>query len=639
MAHDHAEPLDHHGETTEASHHLRREPTREEKTREAIDEGHDADIPSNIGFILTEAEERQRRASIVSSRRARRNSSIAGDREREHAELGKSRSKEIHDLEKRASGDGNRDEDDADDDDEDGDMTSNQDSDIVWWESDDDPENPYNWASWRKVLNCVLVSSLTFVTPLASSMFAPGVPELMVEFGSRSTSLASFCVSVYVLGFAAGPMIFAPLSELYGRLIIYHGCNIGFIIFLIACAKAPTLNALIAFRFLSGVFGSAPITNGGGTIADMIVQEKRGAAMASFAIGPLLGPIIGPVVGGIVADKLGWRWVFWILTIISGTLSIVFLIFSGESYAPVILQRKTERLQKETGNPNLRSKLDAGLSPSDYFKRGILRPFKMLIFSPICIICGLYVGLAYAYLYLMFTSLTPLFMRIYGFNTINAGLTFLGLGVGSMIGVVYFSISSDRHVKKMAANEKEREAAASQVDGGEAGGAGINDAASTVTVSGMKPEYRLPPLRFGAILLPAGLFIYGWTAEYKVHWIAPIIGTSVIGVGNLIIFMVRSRSQPKPMFAPANSSCSQSLQMYLVDSFTIYAASALAANAVMRSIAGAVLPLAGIPMYDKLGMGWGNSLLGFIAAALLPAPWLFMKYGEYLRKRFEIKDL
>ncbi|KAK7423976.1 hypothetical protein QQZ08_008800 [Neonectria magnoliae] len=617
MTHDHTDSHGHHDEPTTTSHSLRREPTREEKTREAIDEGHDADIPSNIGFILTEAGERQRRASLVSSRRARRNSSVAGDPERVHGELEKSRSKEIHNLEKRASGEGNRDDDE--DEDEDGDVTSSQDSDIVWWDSDDDPENPYNWARWRKVLNCVLVSSLTFVTPLASSMFAPGVPELMVEFESRSTTLASFCVSVYVLGFAAGPMIFAPLSELYGRLVIYHGCNVGFIVFLIACAKAPSLSALIAFRFLSGVFGSAPITNGGGTIADMIVQEKRGAAMASFAIGPLLGPIIGPVVGGIVADKLGWRWVFWILTIISGTLSIVFLIFSGESYAPVILQRKTERLQKETRNPNLRSKLDAGLSPSDYFKRGILRPFKMLIFSPICIICGLYVGLAYAYLYLMFTSLTPLFMRIYGFNTINAGLTFLGLGVGSMIGVVYFSISSDRHVKKMAAKEKEREAAVSQVDGGEAGGATRNDAASAVTVSGMKPEYRLPPLRFGAILLPAGLFIYGWTAEYKVHWIAPIIGTSVMGVGNLIIFM--------------------SLQMYLVDSFTIYAASALAANAVMRSIAGAVLPLAGIPMYDKLGMGWGNSLLGFIAAALLPAPWLFMKYGEYLRKMFEIKDL
>lgn len=303
-----------------------------------------------------------------------------------------------------------------------------------------------------------------------------------------------------------------------------------FSVFVIACAKAPTLSSLIAFRFLSGTFGSAPITNGGGTIADMIVQEKRGAAMASFSIGPLLGPIVGPVVGGVVTDALGWRWVFWIIAIMSGLLSVVFFFASEETYAPVILARKTKKLQKETGNDRLRSKLDAGLSPADYFKRGILRPFKMLAFSPICQICGIYVGLAYAYLYILFTSLTPLFMRIYHFNTVNAGLTFLGLGVGSMIGVAYFSASSDKYMKKKAAIAKEQ---------------GIVDLAEI-----MKPEYRLPPLRIGAILLPIGFFIYGWTAEYKTHWIAPILGTMVIGVGNLVIFMV---STPILLYSTAAS--------------------------------------------------------------------------------------
>ncbi|UNI24815.1 hypothetical protein JDV02_010535 [Purpureocillium takamizusanense] len=508
----------------------------------------------------------------------------------------------------------------------------------VWWDGEDDLANPYNWPRWVKVFNCVLISSLTFVTPLASSMFAPGVPQLMAEFQSTSSELASFCVSVYVLGYATGPMLFAPLSELYGRVIVYHGCNVGFVAFLIACAKAPSLSALIAFRFLSGVFGSAPITNGGGTIADMIVQEKRGAAMASFAIGPLLGPIIGPVVGGVVADALGWRWVFWIIAIIATVLALVFLAFGRETYAPVILERHAARLRKETGNPRLRSKLDPGLSPADYFRRGILRPFKMLALSPVCIICNIYVGIAYAYLYLMFTSLTPLFMRIYGFNTVHAGLVFLGLGVGSLLGVAYFSVSSDAYMKKRAARDAAAVAAAAAAaaatttttaaptpatDETRSAAVAVTTppagTASQLREPGIKPEYRLPPLKIGAFLLPAGLFIYGWTAEHHVHWIAPIIGTAVIGVGNLVIFM--------------------SLQMYLVDSFTLYAASALAANAVVRSVAGAVLPLAGLPMYDRLGLGWGNSLLGFIAMLMLPAPWLFIRYGEYLRHKFEIKNL
>lgn len=303
--------------------------------------------------------------------------------------------------------------------------------------------------------------------------------------------------------------------------------------FIVACAKAPSLGALIAFRFLSGVFGSCPVTNGGGSIADMFVQEKRGAAMASFAVGPLLGPIVGPAVGGVVSDALGWRWVFWVIAAVSGALSLCFLCLGRETYAPVILQRRVDRLSRATGNGMLRSGLDPGLAPRDYFRRGILRPFKMLLFSPICIVCGVYVGLAYAYLYLLFTSLTPLFMRVYRFDTVHAGLTFLGLGVGSMIGVAYFSVASDRHMRNKAARE---EAAAGTGDGGGAGG-------RRRFKPTIKPEYRLPPLKVGAVLLPAGFFVYGWTAEYRVHWIAPIVGTAIIGVGNLIVFMVLAPSR------------------------------------------------------------------------------------------------
>lgn len=293
--------------------------------------------------------------------------------------------------------------------------------------------------------------------------------------------------------------------------------------FTIACAVAPSFKTLIAFRFLAGLFGSVPLTNGGGTIADMIAQEKRGTAMAVFAIGPLLGPIIGPVAGGYISQSLDWRWSFWILTILSGVLTVTFFIVARETYAPVILERKVVKLRKSTGNPNLRSKLDHGLHPRDYFKRSILRPCKMILFSPICLIASLYVGLAYGYMYLMFSSMTPLFMQIYSFSEGEAGLAFLGLGVGSMAGVIWFSRMSDRYGKKKA--EKERVVA--EAEGREP--------------EGMKPEYRLPPLRYGSILLPAGLFIYGWTADYKTHWIAPIIGTCLVGVGNLLIFMVSSR--------------------------------------------------------------------------------------------------
>lgn len=242
-----------------------------------------------------------------------------------------------------------------------------------------------------------------------------------------------------------------------------------------------------------------------------------------------------------MTDSLGWRWTFWILAIVAGTLSTMFFIFSRETYAPIILQRKVNKMKKDTGNELLRSKLDAGLTPRDFFVRGIVRPIKMILFSPICIFAGVYIALVYgcvytlsfvitwylcadlyslSYLYLMFSTITPIFMEIYGFSVIQAGLAFLGLGVGSFIGVAVFSITSDRYIKKKA---KEEDALAA-AEGREA--------------EGMKPEYRLPPLKIGAIVLPAGLFIYGWTAEKEAHWITPIIGTMIVGVGNLLVFMV-----------------------------------------------------------------------------------------------------
>lgn len=404
-----------------------------------------------------------------------------------------------------------------------------------------------------------------------------------------------------MLGFAAGPVLLAPLSEIYGRVPVYHVCNVGFVAFSVACALAPSLNTLIAFRFLAGLFGVAPVTNGGGTVADMIPQKHRGTVLAVFSIGPLLGPIVGPIAGGFLSEAEGWRWNFWLLAIASGFITIIMLFVMKESYAPVLLQRKAKRLRKETGNPLLRSKLDIGLSKSDFFKRGVVRPMRMFIFSPMVNIMAIYTALTYGYLYLQFTTMTEVFQGQYGFSTSLVGLSFLGLGVGSFIGVVIYSTTSDRYMLRKTAEADKL----AQETGAEK--------------TGMKPEYRLPLLPIGAISIPVGLFIYGWTAEKKIHWIVPIIGTGFVGIGNILVFF--------------------SIQTYLVDAFTIYAASALASNTIIRSIAGAVLPLAGLSLYDKLGYGWGNSLLAFIAILFLPVSFGILKYGELLRIKYPIKNI
>ncbi|KAI9842238.1 MAG: hypothetical protein M1837_007383 [Sclerophora amabilis] len=464
---------------------------------------------------------------------------------------------------------------------------SSSDPNVVGWDGDNDLMDPTNWNGQKKWGHVAIISAITFVTPLASSMFAPGVPQLMDEFGSKDVELGSFVVSVYVLGFAAGPLFIAPISELYGRLWVYHICNLFFIIFTIACALASNLNMLIGFRFLAGCVGAAPLTIGGGTIADLIVQEKRGAAMAIFAMGPLIGPVVGPVIGGFLSEAMGWRWVFWLLAIISGVVSVTALVFMRETYATTILEKKASKLRKSTGNTELRSKHDSGLSARDLFWRSIVRPAKMLLFSPICLLLSLFMAVVYGYLYLIFTTFPTVFQGQYGFSTSSVGLAYIGIGIGCLAGLLYCGVASDKIMKRKSKRGE------------------------------MKPEYRLPPMIYGAPLIPIGLFWYGWSAEARVHWIVPIIGSSLVGAGMLAIFMP--------------------VQTYMVDAFTVYAASALAANTVLRSIGGAFLPLAGEKMYETLGLGWGNSLLGFISLALCPIPWVFYRYGETIRKRYMLE--
>lgn len=133
-----------------------------------------------------------------------------------------------------------------------------------------------------------------------------------------------------------------------------------------------------------------------------------------------------------------------------------------------------------------------------------------------------------------------------------------------------------------------------------------------------KPELRLILMKWFAPITPLGCFLYGWSAYYKAHWIVPILGTFIIGLGALFVVM------------PG--------QIYLVDAFgSQAAASALAANLVVRSHFGAFLALAAPALYANLRLGWGNSVLGFICLGFTPVPWLFYRYGEHLRTRFAIE--
>ncbi|PBP24130.1 MFS multidrug transporter-like protein [Diplocarpon rosae] len=470
---------------------------------------------------------------------------------------------------------------------------SNLDMDVVGWESQDDPEMPLNFSEKRKWTLIGLLGSITFISPLASSMFAPGVSFMNEEFHNTSLILSSLTVSIFVLGYVVGPMILAPLSEIYGRRFVLTGANAFFCVWQIGCALSPNLSSLIVFRFLSGVGGSGCLTIGGGVIADLFHADRRGLATAVYSLGPLFGPVIGPICGGFIAQRIGWRWVFWILLIAGTSVSMSIELFNRETNHRVLMHRKVRRLQKELNRPSLRSCYEdtsaPPLTPTQILLNGVVRPLKMLFLSPIVFLLALYMSVSYGLLYLLFTTITQVFIDTYNWAPEICGLAYIGLGIGFFAGLVVVAKISDATVVRMAkANH------------------GV-----------FEPEMRLPACIFFACFIPVTFFWYGWAADKGVHWIVPVIGLIPFGFGIMGIFIP--------------------IQTYTIDSFPSFAASGIAALTVSRSLFGAFLPLAGPSMYAALGLGWGNSVLGFIAIGLIPAPLLIYRFGGMIRKRWPVK--
>ncbi|KAF1959194.1 polyamine transporter 1 [Byssothecium circinans] len=456
------------------------------------------------------------------------------------------------------------------------------------WDDPNNIDNPMNWPDNKKRMTTSLISLTTFLASMAATIFAPGVPLLMHEFASTNQELAAFLVSVYIIGFGIGPLVLAPMSELWGRAILLHCSNIGMIISSVACAVSSNLGMFIFFRLMMGIAGCIPVTIGGGVIADIVPPEKRGAAMSVWGMGLVAKSSTGPVIGGYLAEGKGWRWIFWLLTILSGVLTILSFMVLRETYAPVLLQRSAKRSRKDESSDSPDVSPIYERSPTQLFLQAIIRPSKLMVFSPVAGILALFISVHYSYLYFLFTTFTPVFENQYGFSTGEAGLAFLGMGIGLVLGV--FSVGF--YAKKYT---------------------------ETQTLRPLKPEDRLPPVILGASLFPAGLIWYGWTAHYRVHWIVPMIGTSFVGYGGTLLFLP--------------------VQMYLADAFQLYSASAIATNTIARNLIGATIPLAGGKLYGSLGLGWGNTLLGLICVVVIPVPVLLMKYGERLRtsEKFQVK--
>lgn len=464
---------------------------------------------------------------------------------------------------------------------------SARDPNLVRWDGPEDPGNPKNWPFKKKWAATLVVSSFTFISPVSSSMVAPALGVISAQFGITNQVEQSLTLSVFVLAYAIGPLFLGPLSEMFGRVYVLQLANLFYLFFNLGCGLAQTSGQLIAFRFLSGLGGSAPLALGGGVLSDLFNPEERGRAISIYSLAPLLGPAVGPIAGGFIAENTTWRWVFYATTIADAFIQFSGLFFLQETYAPVLLHRKKMMLIKETGNDQLHTEFDRpDRTILNTLKVSLSRPFILLGTQVIVQVLALYMAYLYGLMYLVLSTFPTLWETRYGESVGIGGLNYISLGVGFFLGTQICAPCQDRIYRALKARNN-----------------GVG-----------KPEFRVPLMIPGALLVPIGLFWYGWTAQAHTHWILPNIGAALFAAGVIIGF--------------------QCIQTYIVDSYTRYAASAVGAATVLRSLAGFGFPLFAPYMYAALDYGWGNSLLGFIAIALgFPAPFLLWKYGEGLRKK------
>ena len=455
---------------------------------------------------------------------------------------------------------------------------------LVDFDGPDDPYRPLNWSMRKKVITTALYGFTTMGATFASSVYSPAVGVVAADYGV-GTEVSLLGLSLLLAGFGTGPLFWAPLSEVYGRkpavLIPYFLAAI----FSFATGAGKDIQTILITRFFTGFFGSAPVTNTGGVLGDIWPATQRATAIVFYAFAVVGGPVLGPIVAGaFIQTNVSWRWTEYLTGILMTVILVLDVLILDESYPPVLLVYKARRLRISTGNWALHAKHEEwDVSLKEMAVKFGIRPFQMLM-TPICFAVALYASFVYGILYANLASFPLVFEGERGWNPLVGALPFLGLLVGIVIGGGANIVNAKFYAKRFHANGNKP-----------------------------VPEARLPPMMIGSIFFAGGLFVFGWTSDKGIPWIAPVIGTVLLGFGFFTIF--------------------QSALNYLIDTFQRYAASAIAANTFLRSVLALAFPLFINPMYSKLGIPWATSVFAFFGVLLIPIPFVFYTYGSKIRSK------
>ncbi|KTB11867.1 Fluconazole resistance protein 1 [Nakaseomyces glabratus] len=461
---------------------------------------------------------------------------------------------------------------------------------LVEFLGEDDPRKPWNWSFSKKTFVIVQLMVLTCINYMGSSIYTPGQEQIQHEFHVGHV-VGTLNLSMYVLGYAIGPIIFSPLSEVssIGRMPLYLWTFILFTILQVACALVRNIAGLVILRFITGILCSPVLATGGASVGDVCFPRYVPRFLGAWAVGAVAAPVMAPILGAAMVVAKDWRWIFWLMLFMCGATLLSIIFFFPETSHECILHRRAKRLRKLTGDDRYytkKEKQEEALPVSVFIKNTLWRPIKMIALEPIILAFDVYIALCYGAFYLFFEAFPIVFAGIYHFTLVEVGLAFLGFCVGCVFAYTALIIFQEKVIRKKFLEGK------------------------------FRPELFLILAMCLGWCLPFSLFFFGWTA--RIHWILPIIAELffVLSVFNLF----------------------QATFSYLAVCYPEYVASVFAGNGLCRGAFAAAFPLFGKAMYDRLStkkypVAWGSTLIGFITVVLSLIPFVLYKYGPALRAR------
>lgn len=468
---------------------------------------------------------------------------------------------------------------------------------IVDWDGPNDPENPFNWPTRKKWIITIVGLFSTFICLINGTIITVAHEAINEEFGISDAAFPNsyWPVTSWALGGALFVLVLFPLMEDFGVRWAYMITYILFLCFLVPQAVAQNFATLIISRFFSGGF----VTILGNTVASIIADIWVGDAgrtvpMSLYVTAYLVGSTIGPVIGASIFQFLSWRWIGYIQLIWFTALFPLFISIIRETRGSVILRARAHNIRSTTNRQAYTHEEIAKRSQNTKYhlwstlKTSVRRPLYMLFTEPVVFFFTIWSAFSVGTVYLFTQSVETVFVGLYDWNAAQAGYVQSAVVIGEIVGW-FLSLPSARLYFASASRNKE--------------------------IPGVPiPEARLYMSILGGFLgMAAGMFVYAWTSYPSFPWIAPAIGLFMVGVGiDLVVVAIAD---------------------YVVDAYSKYAGSAVAAVVLGENIMSAFLPLAAQSMYASLGFQWASSLLGFLALLLAFAPVVLVIWGRKIRAR------